>query len=195
MDFFEDYINKAPLSEGLQKNVNTRVYSVSVYQIDDNTYAYFFITLPEFRGVLYEHAILGSIIDGDMYYDGSCAFAYMLRHDVVDQIDGYFQNEWTFDVNPLDSVVPVETAVKNISEQMTEGVTFDVLTIEFVYVQRYARNEQGYVDIRTYDTDVHPAWRITLGNHNDDCTYICYVDAKDGGNFRYYATTGIRGFD
>jgi len=76
-----------------------------------------------------------------------------------------------------------------ISESLTESVIFDVKTIELVYVRKYVTDENGHINIDTYENRITPAWRITAINTNDSLTYMCYVDAADGGNFRYYSST------
>lgn len=136
VEFFENYVNNAPISAGLQRNERTRVYSVDVIQIDENTYGYYFNTQPEFQGVRYEPPVWGSISQ-QYNYEPTGGEAYMLRHDDVDYIHGFYGNSWTFDIKPCDKIVPVETAIKAISENLTSAVTFEVLSIEFAYVQQF----------------------------------------------------------
>lgn len=191
--FFENYINNAPISTGLQRNMRTSVYNVRVLKIDENTYGYYFATRGQFEGVNYEPVVYGSM--STYSYDPTGGEALMIRSDDVDYIRGFYGASWTFDVKACDSIVPVETAVKNISENLSENVTFEVDTVEFVYVQRFVKDEQGHINIDTYESHKTPAWRITMKNLNDNLTYMCYVDAKDGGNFRYYTTPGITKYD
>lgn len=193
VEFFENYVNNVPISAGLQRNERTRVYSVDVIQIDENTYGYYFNNQHEFQGVRYEPPVWGSI--SQYNYDGMGGEAYMLRHDDVDYIHGFYGNAWTFDVKPCEKIVPVETAIKAISENLTSAVKFEVLSIEFAYVQQFEKNEKGHIIIETYEANITPAWRITAWNPNDNLTYICYVDAIDGENFRYYSTSRMMDFD
>lgn len=192
VDFFENYINNAPISTGLQRNMRTRVYNVEVLRVND-TYGYYFTTQPQFQGVNFEPVVYGSISSYD--YNPMGGEAFMIRCGDVDYIHCFYGNVWTFNVEPCDKIVSVETAIKNISDKLTDAVTFEVLSVELVYVQQFDKDEFGHINVDTYEANITPAWRITAGNLNDSRTYICYVDAADGGNFRYYTTPGILSYD
>lgn len=193
--FIEEYLNNAPSADGLPRNNQTVVYSVKVLQLDDNTYGYYFTTRCQFQGVNHEVRVKGSMRPSYDYDSTSGGWAFMIESDDVDIVNGLHKCEWTFDVQPLGSVIPLETAIKNIAGQLTDKVTFEVEAAEFVYVMRFRRDEEGYVDISVYDANVTPAWRISAHNLNDDRLYLCYVDASDGGNFRYYSVPNPGGFD
>lgn len=191
--FVEDYLNNAPISTGLTRNMRTSVYKVQVMKLDENTYGYYFQTCAQFMGVNFEPAVLGSGSNYDYY--GSIGEAFMIRSDDVDYINSFWGTSWTFDIENCSSVVPVETAIENISQKMSSSVTFEVDTVEFVYVEYYKTDENGYIDVDLYEGHVSPAWRITMHNPNDGYEYMCYVDAVDGGNFRYYRRVGEMSFD
>ena len=191
--FFEDYINNAPISTGLQRNCCARVHSVEVMKINEDTYGYYMIALPEFQGVMYERGF-STGVDSDLNYnyDAPLGRAFMVRSDDVDYMYGcQYANLWTFDVKPVDSIIPVDRAIKIISDEMTDFVDFEVQTVEFIYARKFLTDEKGHVLIDTYEAQVTPAWQITAYNPNDDLTYLCFVDAKDGGNFRYYSATRL----
>lgn len=189
VDFFENYINNSPISTGRQRNVRTSVYSVEVLKLGDNTYGYYFETVKQFQGVNYEPRLYGSHTPYE--YDPYGGEALMIRSNDVDYINCVYGSDWTFDVNACDKIVPVETAIKTISNSLTEGITFDVISVEFVYVRQFVKNELGHINIDTYEALTTPAWKLTLGSDNDNRTYMGYVDAKDGKNFRYYSVPGI----
>lgn len=191
--FFEEYINNAPISTGLVRNCRTVVYNVKVLRIGDGIYGYYFRTVEQFRGVNYEPAIFGSKSLYD--YSGSSGQALMIRSDDIDFISEYYGSDWTADMRFCESVISPETAIKTISGKLSDSVTFEVKTVEFVYVLKYAADEQGHINIETYEGSVTPAWRITMQNLNDDLTYSCYVDAKDGENFRYFTSKAITNYD
>lgn len=192
VDFFENYINNAPISTGLQRNMRTRVYNVEVLRVND-TYGYYFTTQPQFQGVNFEPVVCGSM--SSYAYNPMGGEAFMIRCGDVDYIHCFYGNAWTFNVEPCADIVSVDTAIKNISVKLTDAVTFDVLSVEFVYVQQFNKDEQGHINVNTYEADITPAWRIIAGNSNDSRTYMCYVDAVDGENFRYYTTPGIFNYD
>lgn len=193
--FVEDYINNIPISTGLIRNVRTSVYSVEVLQLGKDTYGYLFNTEPMFRGVIYEPAVGGSY-SGTRNYDAtSSGSALMVKCADVDMIYGIYGSKWTFDVNVCKEAIPVETAIKTVSEKLSQSVTFEVLSVDLADVGTFDKDEQGYVKIDTYDAAHKPAWRITAGNLNDGRTYICFVEAVDGGEFSYFSTPGITYYD
>lgn len=193
VEFVENYLNNIPISAGLQRNMCTRVYNVEVMKINDNTYGYLFHTEPQFQGVNYDPVILGS--HSSYNYDPSGGVAFMVKSRDVDYIDGINGNNWTFDVSVCKDIVPVDTAIKTVSEKLSQSVTFEVISVELVYVRQLDKTEEGYINIDTYEARNTPAWRITAGNPNDDRTYFCYIDATDGGNFRYYSAPEITRYD
>ena len=153
----------------------------------------FFHTEERFQGVNYDPVVYGMKSTYD--YDASGGEVFMIRSDDVDYIHCIFGNTWTFDVNVCEEIITVDTAIKAISEKLSKRVEFEVLTVEFVYVRQLDKDEEGYIKIDTYEGRLTPAWRITVGCSNDDRTYYCYVDAVDGGNFRYFLTPGITYYD
>ena len=189
VEHFESYINNAPISTGLERNCRTEVYSVQVLRVDNDTYGYYFHTLQSFQGVSFEPVVYGSKSPYD--YDGVRGEALMIRSDDVDYIHQYFGSDWTADVKACKSIVPFEAAIKNISDKVSKVVRFEVRTVEFVYVRYLDKDEYGHINIDTYEGRVTPAWRVTMYNPNDNLMYVCYVDAKDGGNFRYFWAKGI----
>lgn len=193
--FVEDYINNIPISTGLVRNVQTSVYNVYVLRLGEDTYGYYFMTQPSFRGVIGNPAISGSYSGENIYDAGHFGYALMVRRDDVDCIKGICGSDWTFDVNVCKEVIPVETAIKAVSEKLTQSVTFEVISVDLVYVGEFDKDEQGYVNIDTYDAARKPAWRITAGNLNDNRTYICFVEAAGDGKFSYYSTPGISYYD
>ncbi len=193
--FFEDYVNNAPITTELPRNMATRVYDVSVKKIDTNSYAYYLRTVPEFQGVIFEQAVYGSVTHYDYDYTPATGGAFMIRCNDVDYIDSYYGIDWTFDINPCDSVIPVEEAIKITSDKLSKAVSFEVRTVEFVYVREFLKNAGGGIDIDKYEAHMTPAWRITAFNINDNLQYMCYVDAKDGGSFKYYSSDAVTEYD
>lgn len=71
---------------------------------------------------------------------------------------------------------------------MTDGVVFEIQKIELVYAEIPTKTSEGYIDIENPSSSVSPAWKFTLYNSNDNLRYVCYLDAIDGENFRYYTS-------
>lgn len=193
VEFVENYLNNIPISTGLQRNMRASVYYVEVMRLDDDTYGYDFRTVPQFKGIGHDPVQYGSHTEYD--YSAIGGEVFMIKSDDVDYINGIYGHEWTFDVSVCENIVPVDTAIKIISEKLTQSVTFGVLSVELVYVRMHDKTEEGYINIDTYESRHTPAWRITAGNPNDDRTYFCYIDATDSGNFRYYSAPEITRYD
>lgn len=109
----------------------------------------------------------------------------MLESNDVDVMYGYYRLTDIESATPLSSVITAVEAVTAISEAMSEYVPFVAQKLEFVYTQKLVLTEEGYVNTETYETEVVPAWKMTLYHSNDDLTYVCYVNAADGKQFRY----------
>lgn len=112
----------------------------------------------------------------------------MLESSGVDIVYGYYRLQTMESVSSYDSIISFEEAISKISEKLSDNVEFEVQRIDFVYTQKPNKTSEGYIDIENYSAIVEPAWKFTLYNPNDSLTYVCYVDAKDGENFRYYKT-------
>lgn len=109
VDFFENYINNAPISTGLQRNMRKSVYNVEVPRVND-TYGYYFTTQCQFQGVNYEPVVYGSM--SPYAYDPIGGEAFMIRRGDVDYIHCFYGNAWTFNVEPCSNITSVETAIK-----------------------------------------------------------------------------------
>lgn len=72
--------------------------------------------------------------------------------------------------------ISVGAAADIVSENLTDTVTFDVLSAEIVY--------SGISDNNSMSTKLCPVWKFKLFNPNDDLNYIVYVDAVNG-DFSY----------
>ena len=186
--FFENYINHLPCPQ--EKNVKTIVVSVDVYRVNKNIYGYNMMTTKECRGIPFDHIREGSY-DGRLGYDdysGTGGSAFMVESDDADIINGYYAKEDMRNIRKYSEIFSLESAIRFISKKMTKHVTFTVRKIELVYSQKDKKTKEGYVDIKNRSARMKPAWKLTLENTNDELSYICYIDAADGGNFRYCTT-------
>ena len=186
--FFENYINHLPCPQ--EKNVKTIVVSVDVYRVNKNTYGYNMMTTKECQGIPFDHIREGSY-DGRLGYDdysGTGGSAFMVESDDADIINGYYVKEDMRNIRKYSEIFSLESAIRHISKKMTKHVTFTVRKIELVYSQKDKKTKEGYVDIENRSARMKPAWKLTLENTNDELSYICYIDAVDGGNFRYCTT-------
>ena len=181
--FFEEYVNSTPYPE--ESNLETKVASVDVMKIGSDTYGYYFHTTACFRSVIYDYSLPGSRDPYDWTYNQLGGYGFMLESNDVDVMYGYYRLTDIESATPLSSVITPVEAVAAISEAMSDYVPFVAQKLEFVYTQKSVLTEEGYVNTETYETEVVPAWKMTLYHSNDDLTYICYVNAADGKQFRY----------
>ena len=112
----------------------------------------------------------------------------MVESDDVDVVYGYYANQYITSETAYKEIIPFEKACQIISEKMTDIVVFEVQRAELIYSEIMGKISDGYVDVENPTSSVSPTWKFTLHNPNDIYDYICYVDAVDGENFRYYRT-------
>ncbi len=185
--FYEDYINDMPIAQNLEKNILTKVQSVTVLQIGE-IYGYYFETQMQFRGVNYDVRYTGNIASdyGISNLHGQSGIGFMFESDSVDIVEGAFLHEELMNVKNVKKVLSAEEAINKFSDGLTNGVRFTVNSLEFMYYTSYVPDENGYLNTQTNEAKVTPAWKITAYNPNDKLTYFCYIDAADGSDFRYF---------
>lgn len=186
--FYEDYINNMPIAQHLEKNILTKVHSVTVLQIGE-IYGYYFETQMQLSGVNYDVRYTGRIASdyGTDNLHGQSGRGFMLESDCVDIVDGAFLHENLMNVENVEKVLSAEEAINKFSDRLTKAVKFTVNSLEFVYYKSYVPDENGYLNTQTNEAKVVPAWKLTAYNPNDKLTYFCYIDAADGSDFRYFA--------
>lgn len=186
VDFFEKYINELPCPEDV--NAKTVVIDVDVYEITENIYGYYFLTTKEYQGVKFDHMRSGTQHSKFDDYSATGGNAFMAESDDVDVVYGYYRLEENTLGKSYKDIVDFETAAQIISEKMTNSIVFDVQKIELVYTNKPSKTEEGFIDIVNPSSEIAPAWKFTLCNLNDTMLYVCYIDAIDGQNFRYYTS-------
>lgn len=184
--FFENYINELPYPE--DANMKTVVMSVDVYKVSEDVYGYYFLTTKEYQGVPFDHMRSGTEHSDFNDYSTTGGNAFMVESNDIDIIFGYYRLQTMESVNAYTTIVSLENAAKIMSQKLSDNVEFEVQKIELVYTEKPNKTSEGYIDIENYSAMVAPAWKFTLYNPNDNLTYVCYIDAKDGENFRYYKT-------
>lgn len=186
VEFFEKYINSIPYPS--DPNTKTRVVEVEVYKISSSVYGYYFLTTMEFQGLYFDHMRSGVEHSEFNDYISIGGNAFMALTDDVDVIYGYYRKQNINSVASFKKIIPIQKALQSISGSLSNAVVFDLKRIELVYTQKPSKDKNGYIALENNDIFVSPAWKISLYNPNDNYDYICYVDAKDGNNFRYYKT-------
>jgi len=186
VEFFENYVNTIPYPT--DSTANTRVLEVEVYKMTQDAYGYYFLTTMEYEGVCFDHMRDGTMHSGFNDYISVGGNGFMAVTNDIDIINGYYRDQNVESQKSYETIVPLKNALKIFSEWMSDEVVFDIKRIEVIYTRKPKKDENGYIDIVDTTLYVTPAWKITLYNPNNDYDFICYIDAKDGENFRYYST-------
>lgn len=186
VDFFENYIYEMPSSDN--KNTETVVFEVEVYKVNENVYGYYFLTAKKYQGICFDYMRSGTVHSKFDDYSTTGGNAFMIESDDVDVLYGYYQLQYCSDLKSYEKIVTPEAIAKIISNKLTDGVVFEVKSAELVYTEKPKKTSEGFIDVENPSSEVSPAWKFKLYNSNDKYFYICYVDAVDGDNFRYYTT-------
>lgn len=188
VEFFEDYMNNLPVSGNVTLDVT--VSEVLVLEIQKDLFGYYFYTSGKYDNVPFDHIRMGSSNPSPTYDDVSFGgYGFMLKSDDVDVVYSLLRRQVIESPSYLSEIISLNDAIQRISKALTSNVVFDVQKIEFVYTQKMAKEKDVPFDYVVYPRKVTPSWKMTLYNANDDLTYICYVNAKDGEGFRYYSTS------
>ena len=187
VEFFENYVNTIPYPA--DPIANTRVLEVEVYKMTQDAYGYYFLTTMEYEGIYFDHMRNGTTYTQDFSdYASVGGYAFMAATNDVDVISGYYRDQNVEAPKSYETIIPLDNVLKIFSKWMSDEVVFDIERIEVVYTRKPKRDENGHYDIVDPEQFISPAWKITLYNPNNDYDFVCYIDAKDGENFRYYST-------
>ena len=108
----------------------------------------------------------------------------MIYTDEVEYVYGIYRSQTTNELESYDKMISFETAVKEISTALSASVNFQVKKAEIVYCE--LSPDGVSLQPEDYIIQTSAAWKLTLYNENDKKNYVCFVDAENGGNFRYY---------
>ena len=184
--FFEEYINELPYPK--TSNTKTVVVDVDVYKVSEDIYGYNFLTTKEYQGITFDYMKSGTVHSKFEEYTITIGNAFMVESNDIDIVYGYYRLQNVVSEKSYNDIVTINTAAEHISQEMTDGVVFEIQKIELVYAEIPTKTSEGYIDIENPSSSVSPAWKFTLYNSNDNLRYVCYLDAIDGENFRYYTS-------
>lgn len=183
--FYENYINGLPYPENPE--LNMCVVGVNVLQINDNTYGYSFVTTKMYDGIPFDYIDSGVPYSTFEDYSFVIGQGFMIESDDVDSAYGIYRSSTINNKTNYTEMISFQSAAKIISNSLSDSIVFKAKKAELVYC---ARTIEGIdVTVENYKQPTSVAWKLTLFNPNDNLTYVCYIDAVNGENFRYYTTT------
>ena len=182
VSFFESYINNLPFPKE-EAAFDMRVEEVDVMEVDKDIYGYGFITTKVYNNIPFDYTRASASLGDSLEYDLVVGEGFMVESDDVDIVYGIYRSHTVHDEVVYDEMISLPTAAKIIGSSLSDKVTFEVCKAELFYCPEFVK-EKG-ADVEDYIQPTAAAWKLTLFNPNDNLTYVCYVDAKDGGNFRY----------
>ncbi len=173
IDFVENkYLKSLPFDYG--EEVSLEVLSVSVYEIQEEVFAYVFELSFGWNGIVFDSAAPFTSVE-QVHNIFIMADALMAEKDEIDEFSGLGVPNviGTEDLNG--EVYTLESAIDIVSESLSQEVKFEVLTISMVYM--------GVYEVLTPEEtkgSALPAWKFQLYNTNDGLYYNVYVDVLSG---------------
>lgn len=163
---------------------------VDVYQMTDDTYAYFIRFSPIIGAPIpLERVVIGTYIapmDGASpepnEFSISCQ-ALMIKKNDIDMARDFQPLYGTHEAGEeITKIIPLKKAINIVSQKLTKNVNFNVVEVDLIYHGKNAPNSDTATVLR-------PTWLIRLYNPNDDNYYVTYVDAVTGDFSVYNYTT------
>jgi hypothetical protein len=182
VDFAEEYLNKFEYSGDVVYDI--KAVSVDVYKVDDDCYGYQINTTQNYKGVNFDYIKSGILRSGTDDYDFIIGQSFMVESNDIDLCYGAQRLADIFDEEKITEVVDFSSAIKISSELLSNEVNFELNKIELVYA--LSKVKEQVANPEDYRQKISPAWKFTFINPSDGFTYVAFVDAENGENFRYY---------
>jgi len=185
VDFFEEYINNIPLQQ--DSTFDITVMKVNVLKDRQDNYLYWFVCTPQYQGIPFDYRDISAhsqqgITRGETGIT-SIISGCMIESDSIEYLDGLLRISPLYSVQPVTGRISASKAIRIISENLSDNVLFRADSIELVYSVKQTDQLNDITDIRL---DTKPTWKCTLYNTNDHQYYVCFVNADNGYDFRYY---------
>jgi hypothetical protein len=178
--FYENFVKSLPMS--IEPNVDVKVDSVNVFKITNDTYCYFFDVWSYYKNVPFDVPVFP--LHTDFGYDFMGSSAAMIQSDEIEEMFGLYRSGIFADEKPIEEILSFEDVCEKVSVSLSNEVDFEVKNVSFVYCPEKMWGKD--IKLSDYHQKTAPAWRFTMYNANDGKTYVAYVDAQNGENFRYY---------
>ncbi|GHV05420.1 hypothetical protein FACS1894217_02260 [Clostridia bacterium] len=159
-----------------------KVANVNVFPINDD-FGFMLNVTKAYNDIPFDYYTPSRTTDF-LQYSPTVWEVYMCNSTDVDVMYSLPNGQIVTNSTEQKDVVTLKSALEIISKKLSQTVQFDVKKIELLYCET-AHPDSGseYKDMKQL---AKLAWKVTLYNVNDDRTYVTYIDAKDGENFRYY---------
>lgn len=184
VEFFEEYVNSIPLAH--KSSMDMKVVEVEVIELTGDKYAYQFNTTHALDSILFDSITNGSIMRGGEGYSYFMGHGSMVTSNEVDYLYGMARTLVVYDEQVHTEGISFAEALKTVEDGLSDNVSFKITRAEFVYSPMQVKDPNVPPEENLRETKA--SWKITLYNTNDSRLYTCYVDAIDGGNFRYYSS-------
>lgn len=169
------------------------IQNVNVLDIGNGCCAFYFGIVPEYKGIelncmLPDGSAYGyaTIVDSTHEID-MCSEAIMCEADKICRFRQVtpFASYDIAENGSETSIVPLKDAAKTVSEYMTAGMNFDVLSVSAVYKPFSEKDVFDYEKREDYERRtraIKPCWRFVLQplTGNTDRLYYIFVDMATG---------------
>lgn len=169
--FVNEFYPSQPFDD--MKGFSCSVSSVSAIKVKDDMYYYLILFAPTWNSIPFDTAgEMSSNGNPDRYYSRD-AQAIMARKNDVDMACYYAPITVKEVGDPINKMLTLEDAADIASETLSGAVKFEVRSAELIY--------SGPVDSEVWSKAyLHPAWKFTLFNTNDELWYNVYINAVSG---------------
>lgn len=171
VDYFEnEYLGSLPFTYDEKYTLN--VSNIDVYNIKDDVNGYVFNFSSAWNSIPFDSREEFFSYEDMSYQYTILGQALMIEKDDIDTVVNLNMPDVKEVGEPIENICSLETAVDILSDKLTHGVKFDLLTIEFIYKGDY---NDDYTKVY-----MKPSWRFIAFNPNDNLYYCAYVDAVSG---------------
>lgn len=168
--FVNDYYLSQPFDN---EGVSCAVRTVSAIKVKDDLFFYLLKFAPSWNSIPFDTR--GEFVSSSyvpyQYYNFNCQAIIVKKND-VDMAYNYVPPTINEVGEPIDRMLTLDKAADIASESLSSAVKFEVRSAELIYT--------GPEDKETHIGSLHPAWKFTLFNTNDEMYYDVYVNAVSG---------------
>ncbi|MDR0919141.1 MAG: hypothetical protein LBM93_07820 [Oscillospiraceae bacterium] len=188
-EFYKKYITD--LKYPVKDNFDFTIMNVEVYKVNEDVHCYKFNMTNSYKEIDFYYAPTDVYRSSDAdagtneHYQGSQESAVMVESNDVDILSAHQSSQMVENARQISKMQSIEDVFKEVSGNLSNQVEFEVREVNFVYIRKMDKDENGYINIETYGCDVYPVWNFILNNPNDGLYYEVQINAEDGKEFSY----------